>query len=117
MPKLKIYRSCYLSGSTEVGKYLYGQCSDTVKRVALDLGGNAPFIVFPTADVDAAVQGLMAAKFRNSGQTCVTANRIMVHSSIYQDFVNKFKLETQKLQVSYMIIHFIFIIVFQIELI
>lgn len=87
------------TGSTEVGKYLYGQCSDTVKRVALELGGNAPFIVFPTADVDAAVQGLMAAKFRNSGQTCVTANRIMVHSSIYQDFVNKFKLETQKLQV------------------
>ena len=95
MPKLNIYKSCYLSGSTEVGKYLYGQCSDTVKRVALELGGNAPFIVFPTADVDAAVQGRMAAKYRNSGQTCVTANRIMVHSSIYQDFVNKFKLVKQ----------------------
>lgn len=99
MPKLNINRSCYLSGSTEVGKYLYGQCSDTVKRVALELGGNAPFIVFPSADVDAAVQGLMGAKYRNSGQTCVTANRIMVHSSIYQEFLNKFKLASQKLQV------------------
>ena len=80
---------------------LYGVCSTTVKRVALELGGNAPFLVFESADVDAAVSGLMAAKFRNSGQTCVTANRILVQRPIYQEFVNKFNAKTRELKVHY----------------
>ena len=87
------------TGSTEVGKALYAQCSSNIKRLALELGGNAPFIVFETADVDAAVSGLMAAKYRNMGQTCVTANRIMVHSSIFNEFVDKFKLASETLKV------------------
>ena len=80
---------------------LYGVCSSTVKRVALELGGNAPFVVFESADVDAAVSGLMAAKFRNSGQTCVTANRILVQRPIYQQFVDKFSAKTRELKVHY----------------
>jgi len=87
------------TGSTEVGKMLYGLCSSTVKRVALELGGNAPFVVFESADVDAAVSGLMAAKFRNSGQTCVTANRILVQRPVYQEFVEKFKAKTSELKI------------------
>eukprot|EP00092_Neocalanus_flemingeri_P002328 GFUD01002488.1.p1 GENE.GFUD01002488.1~~GFUD01002488.1.p1 ORF type:complete len:490 (-),score=98.30 GFUD01002488.1:2003-3436(-) len=79
------------TGSTEVGQHLYSLCGKSVKRVALELGGNAPFIVFKSADLDLAVQGLMAAKFRNSGQTCVTANRIMVHKDLYEEFLEKFK--------------------------
>jgi succinate-semialdehyde dehydrogenase len=71
------------TGSCEVGKYLYSQCSNTVKRVALELGGNAPFIIFDSADVDKAVAGLMASKFRNTGQTCVTANRVLIQTGIY----------------------------------
>ena len=80
---------------------LYGLCSNTVKRVALELGGNAPFVVFASADVDAAVSGLIAAKFRNSGQTCVTANRILVQRPIYQEFVEKFKAKTCDQKVHY----------------
>ena len=105
-----------MTGSTEVGKMLYALCSSTVKRVALELGGNAPFVVFESADVDAAVRGLMkmimmmmmmlqvtglmAAKFRNSGQTCVTANRILVQRPIYQEFLTKFKAKTSELKVT-----------------
>jgi len=95
-PKIAILS---FTGSTEVGTKLYGQCSSTVKRVALELGGNAPFIVFESADVEAAVTGLMAAKYRNSGQTCVTANKIMIHRNIYDEFLNKFKTATQQLKV------------------
>ena len=84
------------TGSTEVGRSLYSQCGQHVKRVAMELGGNAPFIVFQSADMEAAVAGLVGAKFRNSGQTCVTANRIMIHESLYQDFLEKFKLATEK---------------------
>ena len=83
---------------------LYGLCSSTVKRVALELGGNAPFLVFESADVDSAVSGLMAAKFRNSGQTCVTANRILVQRPVYQEFVEKFKAKTSELKVHFVML-------------
>ncbi len=74
------------TGSTAVGKKLLAQCASTVKKVSLELGGNAPFIVFEDADIDAAVQGAMASKFRNSGQTCVCSNRFLVHTSVYDQF-------------------------------
>lgn len=77
------------TGSTAVGKVLAKQCADTVKRVSMELGGNAPFIVFDDADLDAAAEGLMASKFRNAGQTCVCANRILVQSSVYEAFIEK----------------------------
>ena len=73
-----LVRKLAFTGSTEVGKLLMAQCADTVKKVSLELGGNAPFIVFDDADLDAAVAGAMACKFRNTGQTCVCANRILV---------------------------------------
>nr|XP_022301487.1 glutarate-semialdehyde dehydrogenase DavD-like isoform X1 [Crassostrea virginica] len=84
------------TGSTVVGKLLLQQCASTVKKVSLELGGNAPFIVFQSADVDAAVQGAMGAKFRCSGQTCVCANRIYVHESIYDEFVQKLAATVEK---------------------
>merc|ERR1712226_1040884 len=74
---------------TEVGKHLYSLCGSTVKRISLELGGNAPFIVFDSADVEKAVQGAMSSKFRNTGQTCVSANRIFVQSGIYDTFCAK----------------------------
>ena len=77
------------TGSTAVGKQLLKQCADGVKRVTMELGGNAPFIVFDDADLDAAVQGLLASKFRNAGQTCVCANRILVQRGVYQAFADK----------------------------
>lgn len=79
------------TGSTRVGKLLYRQCASTVKKVSLELGGNAPFIVFDSADVDLAVAGCMASKFRNMGQTCVTSNRIIVQEGIYEKFMAKLK--------------------------
>ena len=78
------------TGSTEVGRKLLAQCAGTVKKVTMELGGNAPFIVFDDADVDAAVKGAISCKFRNAGQTCVCANRIYVQSGIYEVFVEKF---------------------------
>ncbi len=77
------------TGSTEVGKLLMKQAASTVKKVSLELGGNAPFIVFEDADVDAAVKGAMASKYRNAGQTCICTNRFFVHASIYNEFVAK----------------------------
>lgn len=77
------------TGSTRIGKLLTAQCASTVKKVSMELGGNAPFIVFDDADLDAAVTGLMASKFRNSGQTCVSANRVLVHESVNQQFTEK----------------------------
>lgn len=77
------------TGSTEVGRWLMRECADDIKRLSLELGGNAPFIVFPDADLDAAVQGAMMAKFRNSGQTCVCANRIYVHDTIADEFARR----------------------------
>ncbi len=86
------------TGSTKVGKQLLAQCASTVKRTSMELGGNAPFVVFADADIDAAVQGLLVCKFRNAGQTCVCANRILVHSSIHDVFVEKLVAATQALR-------------------
>ncbi|QXA06411.1 NAD-dependent succinate-semialdehyde dehydrogenase [Acinetobacter pittii] len=87
------------TGSTPVGRLLMQQCSSTIKKLALELGGNAPLIVFDDADLDKAVQGAIFAKFRNAGQTCVCANRIYVHDNIYQVFAEKFVQEVQKFKV------------------
>ncbi|HIE1084125.1 TPA: NAD-dependent succinate-semialdehyde dehydrogenase [Acinetobacter baumannii] len=87
------------TGSTPVGRLLMQQCSSTIKKLALELGGNAPLIVFDDADLDKAVQGAIFAKFRNAGQTCVCANRIYVHDNIYQSFAEKFVQEVQKFKV------------------
>jgi succinate-semialdehyde dehydrogenase/glutarate-semialdehyde dehydrogenase len=81
-----VVRKLSFTGSTGVGKILMQQCSSTVKKLALELGGNAPFIVFDDADLDAAVQGAMASKFRNAGQACVGTNRFYVHDSVYDEF-------------------------------
>lgn len=83
-----IVRKLTFTGSTAVGKKLMTDCAPTMKRLSMELGGNAPFIVFDDADIDAAVQGVMASKFRNAGQTCVCANRILVQSSIHDTFVD-----------------------------
>ena len=82
-------RKLSFTGSTEVGKLLMAQCAETVKKLSLELGGNAPFIVFDDADLDAAVEGAMASKYRNTGQTCVCANRIYVQDSVYDAFAAK----------------------------
>ncbi|MDH2585729.1 NAD-dependent succinate-semialdehyde dehydrogenase [Acinetobacter baumannii] len=87
------------TGSTPVGRLLMQQCSSTIKKLALELGGNAPLIVFDDADLDKAVQGSIFAKFRNAGQTCVCANRIYIHDNIYQAFAEKFVQEVQKFKV------------------
>lgn len=92
-------RKVSFTGSTEVGKILIRNSAHTVKRVSLELGGNAPFIVFDDADVDAAVKGAMVSKFRNTGQTCVCANRIFVQRGIYNEFAQKFAAEVEKLTV------------------
>ncbi|TNE59858.1 MAG: NAD-dependent succinate-semialdehyde dehydrogenase [Bacteroidetes bacterium] len=94
-----IVRKLSFTGSTEVGKLLMRQCADTVKKVSLELGGNAPFIVFDDADVDEAVEGAMASKYRNSGQTCICANRIYVQSGVYDQFVEKFSAAVQEVKV------------------
>ena len=83
-------RHLSFTGSTEVGRILMEQCAPSVKKLALELGGHAPFIVFEDADIDAAVSGAMASKFRNSGQTCVCANRFYVHKKVHDQFVEKF---------------------------
>ncbi|MFU0503373.1 NAD-dependent succinate-semialdehyde dehydrogenase [Pseudaminobacter sp. NGMCC 1.201702] len=87
------------TGSTEVGKLLMRQCAGTVKKVALELGGNAPFIVFADADLDAAVEGAMVSKFRNMGQTCVCTNRFYAHADIYEAFVEKLAAAVERLKV------------------
>ncbi len=87
------------TGSTEVGKILIRQCASTVKKVSMELGGNAPFIVFNDADIDRAVEGAIAAKYRNSGQTCVCTNRFYVQSRVYKQFVEKFAAAAAKLRV------------------
>ncbi len=84
-----IVRKLSFTGSTKVGKLLMEQCAGTVKKVGLELGGNAPFIVFDDADIDAAVEGAIASKYRNAGQTCVCANRIYAQDTIYDEFVDK----------------------------
>jgi succinate-semialdehyde dehydrogenase / glutarate-semialdehyde dehydrogenase len=89
------------TGSTEVGKILMEQCAQTVKKVGMELGGNAPFIVFDDADLDAAVTGAMASKYRNAGQTCVCANRILVQDTVYDAFAEKFAAAIAKMKVGY----------------
>ncbi|MEM7022496.1 MAG: aldehyde dehydrogenase family protein, partial [Pseudomonadota bacterium] len=86
-------------GSTEVGKILLKQCADTVKKVSMELGGHAPLIVFDDADIDAAVKGAIACKFRNSGQTCVCTNRIYVQDAVYDAFAEKFTEAVAQLKV------------------
>ncbi|MCC5887751.1 MAG: NAD-dependent succinate-semialdehyde dehydrogenase [Gammaproteobacteria bacterium] len=92
-------RKISFTGSTEVGRLLMRQAADTVKKVSLELGGNAPFIVFDDADVEAAVEGVMASKYRNTGQTCVCANRIFVQDAVHDVFVEKLALATSRLKV------------------
>jgi succinate-semialdehyde dehydrogenase/glutarate-semialdehyde dehydrogenase len=87
------------TGSTPVGKLLISQCASTVKRVSMELGGNAPFIVFDDADIDAAVQGALISKYRNAGQTCVCTNRIFVHDKVIRPFTEKLTAEVAKLTV------------------
>jgi succinate-semialdehyde dehydrogenase/glutarate-semialdehyde dehydrogenase len=82
-------RKISFTGSTQVGRILIRQCADQVKKVSLELGGNAPFIVFDDADIEAAVDGAIAAKFRNAGQTCVCANRFYIQSGIYDEFAER----------------------------
>ncbi len=84
-----VVRKLSFTGSTEVGRLLYAQSAQTVKKLSLELGGNAPFIVFDDADLDAAVQGAIVSKFRNAGQTCVCANRLYVHDKVYDAFADK----------------------------
>lgn len=88
------------TGSTQVGKLLMEQCSSTMKKVSMELGGNAPFIVFEDADLDKAVEGAIASKFRNSGQTCVCTNRILVQENIHDAFVEKLSKAVQALKVA-----------------
>jgi succinate-semialdehyde dehydrogenase/glutarate-semialdehyde dehydrogenase len=92
-------RALSFTGSTDVGRLLMAQSADTVKKLALELGGNAPFIVFDDAELDAAVTGAMASKFRNAGQTCVCANRILVQSGIHDAFVDRFAAAIEALTV------------------
>ena len=92
-----IVKKVSFTGSTEVGKLLMEQCSRTVKKVSLELGGNAPFIVFDDADIDAAVEGAMASKYRNTGQTCVCVNRIYVQDSVYDAFAQKLSAAVSRL--------------------
>jgi succinate-semialdehyde dehydrogenase/glutarate-semialdehyde dehydrogenase len=94
-----IVRKLSFTGSTEVGRLLMAQCAPTIKKLSLELGGNAPFIVFDDADIDAAVEGAMMAKYRNSGQTCVCANRLYVHDAVHDAFVAKYAARVASLKV------------------
>ncbi len=87
------------TGSTEVGRHLINRCANTIKRTSMELGGNAPFIVFDDADIDQAVKGAIASKFRNAGQTCVCANRFYVQNDIYDQFVEKFAAAVAELKI------------------
>ena len=94
-----IVRHISFTGSTEVGRILMAQSAPSIKKLALELGGNAPFIVFDDADIDSAVEGAMASKYRNAGQTCVCANRIYVQDAVYDEFVQKFSAKVKTLKV------------------
>jgi succinate-semialdehyde dehydrogenase/glutarate-semialdehyde dehydrogenase len=92
-------RKLTFTGSTEVGKKLMTQCAGTVKKLSLELGGNAPFIVFDDADLDAAVQGALASKYRNTGQTCVCANRLLIQAGVYDEFAKRLKSAVAQLRI------------------
>ena len=94
-----VVRHISFTGSTEVGRILMAQSAPSIKKLALELGGNAPFIVFDDADIDSAVEGAMASKYRNAGQTCVCANRIYVQDAVYDEFVQKFAAKVKALKV------------------
>jgi succinate-semialdehyde dehydrogenase/glutarate-semialdehyde dehydrogenase len=94
-------RKLSFTGSTEVGRILYRQSADTIKKLSLELGGNAPFIVFDDADLEAAVEGALASKFRNAGQTCVCANRIYVQAGIYEAFSHRLAERAAELRVGH----------------
>ena len=94
-----IVRKLSFTGSTEVGRLLMAQCAPTIKKVSLELGGNAPFIVFDDADLDAAVEGALASKYRNTGQTCVCANRLLVQDGIYDAFAAKLAEKVRRMKV------------------
>ncbi|EGR1751732.1 NAD-dependent succinate-semialdehyde dehydrogenase [Vibrio parahaemolyticus] len=94
-----LIRKLSFTGSTQVGRVLMQQSAADIKRTSMELGGNAPFIVFDDADIDATVAGALASKFRNAGQTCVCANRFYVHSKVYDEFVAKFDAAVQQLKV------------------
>ncbi len=98
MTSSDLVRKLSFTGSTQVGRLLMQQCASTIKKVSLELGGNAPFIVFDDADIDAAVEGAMISKFRNSGQTCVCANRIYVQDAVYDEFAKKLAKAMQQLK-------------------
>ncbi len=95
----EIIRHLSFTGSTEVGRILAAQCAPTIKKLSLELGGNAPFIVFDDADIDSAVEGALASKYRNAGQTCVCANRLYVQDSVYDQFVQKLALKAKAIKV------------------
>ena len=99
MTESPLVRKFSFTGSTNIGKLLIRQCASTVKKVSMELGGNAPFIVFDDADVDAAVKGAVISKYRNAGQTCVCANRIYVQAGIYDAFVEKFTKAVEQLKI------------------
>ena len=94
-----LVRKLSFTGSTEIGRQLMAQCAQDIKKVSLELGGNAPFIVFDDADLDAAVKGAMASKFRNTGQTCVCVNRFYIHRAVYDQFCDKFVARVAALKV------------------
>src|SRR5690554_5627523 len=99
MTSNKIVRKLSFTGSTEVGKILMKQCAEQIKKLSLELGGNAPFIIFDDADLDAAVEGAIAAKFRNAGQTCVCTNRFLAQDGIYDAFVQRLAEATAALKI------------------
>jgi succinate-semialdehyde dehydrogenase/glutarate-semialdehyde dehydrogenase len=94
-------RKLTFTGSTEIGIQLMRECADTVKKVSMELGGNAPFLVFDDADVDAAVDGAMISKFRNNGQTCVCTNRFYVQDGVYDQFVEKLAARVKAMKIGY----------------
>lgn len=99
MTSSTLVRKLTFTGSTEVGRKLMAQCAETIKKMSLELGGNAPFLVFDDADLDAAVDGAMASKYRNAGQTCVCANRLIVQDGVYDAFLAKLAAKVKTLQV------------------
>ena len=99
LSKSSLVKKITFTGSTKVGKLLMKDSSSTVKNISLELGGNAPFAIFSDADLDKAIEGFVAAKFRNAGQTCVSANRLFVEKKIFNNFVEKLIIRFQKLKV------------------
>jgi succinate-semialdehyde dehydrogenase/glutarate-semialdehyde dehydrogenase len=95
----EVVRHLSFTGSTEVGRILMRQCASTVKRLSLELGGNAPFIVFDDADIGSAVEGVLASKYRNAGQNCACANRLYVQAGVYDAFVKKLATQVRGIRV------------------